>query len=152
MEDAKWRQLYEDAGSVLELSRRLGLARTTVRYHLVRAGVPIKRSGFAAPRRKPTRAGPEHHNWKGGLARHTSGYVMEYAPDHPAARANKGYVMQHRLVMERALGRYLLPDELVHHLNEDKADNRPENLQLMNRRAHVRHHKEHAGRASGRFT
>jgi hypothetical protein len=73
--------------------------------------------------------GPDHGAWKGGVVRSESGYVVEYAPDHP--RANMGrYVKQHHLVMERALERYLLPGESVHHRNGVRDDNRLENLEL----------------------
>ena len=69
------------------------------------------------------------HNWKGGVCRLRSGYVEEYCPDHPFARGKK-YVRQHRLVMEKHLGRYLEPYETVHHRNGIRHDNRIENLEL----------------------
>jgi hypothetical protein len=49
--------------------------------------------------------------------------------------------MQHRLIMERSLGRYLLPTELVHHINGDKQDNRLENLEIKSQSDHMKHHK-----------
>lgn len=68
-------------------------------------------------------------NWKGGVNKHGSGYLKELAKGHPAAD-KAGYVMQHRLVMERQLGRFLGKDEHVHHKNGKRDDNRPENLEL----------------------
>jgi len=55
-------------------------------------------------------------------------------------KSNGVWVLQHRLVMSRKLGRPLSTREHVHHINEDTLDNRPENLTLVTPHAHTRHH------------
>ena len=92
-------------------------------------------------------AGDANGNWRGGTTRHKAGYVMRHVPGHPRTRPRNPYVFEHILVMEEVLGRHLLPDETVHHLNGVKDDNRPENLAT---RAHrtaptmLRTHPEHS--------
>lgn len=73
-------------------------------------------------------SGDKHPMWKGGRCI-VNGYVWVHSPGHPHAK-HQGYVLEHRLVMEKKLGRYLLPSEVVHHENDDTQDNRPDNLQL----------------------
>lgn len=74
------------------------------------------------------RKGDENHNWKGGKITTRFGYVKEYSPEHPNSVSK--YVLEHRLVMEKMIGRYLETNEEVHHKNGIRNDNSPDNLEL----------------------
>ncbi|NSW84546.1 MAG: HNH endonuclease [Syntrophothermus sp.] len=83
--------------------------------------------------------GENNPRWNGG--RRSKGvYIEVYAPDHPYRNKARNTVYEHRLVMEKHLGRYLLPNEVVHHKNGDTTDNRLENLQLILMPEHSRLH------------
>lgn len=85
--------------------------------------------------------GENNPKWRGGRIRggEKKRYWNIYSPDHPNATKD-GYVLEHRLVMEKELGRFLDPSEIVHHLNEDPSDNRPENLSVTIQSEHAREH------------
>ena len=76
--------------------------------------------------------GSDVHNWNGGITVNVHGYIMQ--------RVDGKQVPQHRHMMEVHIGRKLTDDEVVHHINEIKDDNRIENLQIMTRAEHARHH------------
>ena len=86
------------------------------------------------------RTGNKSHHWKSGRIMRR-GYVFIYIPEHPFA--NHKYVLEHRLVAEKILGRYLTKLETVHHINEIRNDNRPKNLFLFLSKIH--HNKYHRG-------
>jgi hypothetical protein len=78
----------------------------------------------------PARRPRKKERWVG-----REGYVLVQAPPgHPYARQD-GSLLEHRLVMEQALGRYLEDWEIVHHKNGQRGDNRWENLELLDGRA-----------------
>jgi len=80
--------------------------------------------------------------WKGGK-NIIGGYITIYKPSHPFSNHNKKYVFEHRLAIEKHIGKYLKPIEAVHHINENTADNRIENLMLFkNRRYHQWFHRK----------
>lgn len=116
------RALYVDEElSTSEIGKRFGLTGGSVGARLEQAGIP----------RRPARPGFGSKNpcWRGGRTVDKSGYVLVHCPDHPHANSN-GYVREHRLVMEQKLGRHLLPDEVVHHLDSNRGNNHPDNLSL----------------------
>jgi hypothetical protein len=80
--------------------------------------------------------------WKGGRWISKYGYVFILMPDHPRANS-AGYIQEHRIVVESQIGRYLLPNEKVHHI-QDKDDNRPNNLMAFS--SHSAHRRFECGK------
>jgi len=93
------------------------------------------------PRSQP---GSKNRNWRGGHGRRRDGYIQVYLGSRPGG--SPIYQLEHRLVAERALGRPLKRSEHVHHVNMDKADNRPENLVICTLEYNSWLHREYARR------
>ncbi len=70
--------------------------------------------------------GKKHPMWKGGKTKTNDGYIWIYYPNHP--NNFHSYVAEHRLVVEKIIGRFLKTKEQVHHINKIKSDNSPKNL------------------------
>lgn len=88
----------------------------------------------------PSKPGPLSWSWKGG--RHeTSTYIFVWCPERNEDGSHH-YAPEHRLKMEKKLGRKLSKDEVVHHRNGNKKDNRLSNLQLLTRGEHSRLHRK----------
>jgi hypothetical protein len=60
------------------------------------------------------------------------GYIFLYNPEHPNSTLG-GLILEHRMVMSDHIGRPLTVDELVHHKNGNRSDNRIENLELWSK-------------------
>jgi hypothetical protein len=117
------KKLYEEEGlTVQQIGDRLGVSGKVANKACRRAGCKMRRRG--------PKNGPEHTGWKGGLTIDKSGYILRHCPSHPNCNKS-GYIRDHRLVMERKLGRYLGPKEVVHHIDGDPANNHPDNLEVF---------------------
>ena len=71
--------------------------------------------------------GPDHPNWKGGHV-NGQGYRIIY---HEGKRR-----VEHRVIAEKMLNRKLTSNEAVHHIDGNRANNSPDNLEVMTRKAH----------------
>lgn len=69
---------------------------------------------------------------------HSSGYVLVWMPEHP--RASRGRVLEHIVVAEQKIGRPLNPGEQVHHIDGNKTNNDPANLEVLSNADHQRKH------------
>lgn len=96
-------------------------------------------------KREGTQRGENSGTWKGGIAYTQDGRKLVKVHDHPHANIS-GYVYNYRLVMEKMIGRYLTPEEVVHHLDDDPTNDEPSNLVLCANNAEHRrlyHRGEH---------
>jgi hypothetical protein len=85
-------------------------------------------------------SGENNYWWNGGIHMTSSGYKMITSREHPYANRD-GYVLEHRLVVEATIGRFLTPMEVVHHRDQNRLNNHPGNLFIFpDNASHLRFH------------
>lgn len=117
--------------SLRKIAASVGVKYQTLQYHRRRWNCP--------PLRKAHTSGKEHASWNGGEFIDRWGYKFIRAPYRDCANP---YTHEHILVAEKTIGRRLKKGkEVVHHINGDKSDNRPENLLVCDRSRHRSLHR-----------
>jgi len=80
------------------------------------------------------------------------GYILIKKWSHPFA-SKQGYVAEHRLIAESILGRYLTKKEIIHHIDENRSNNDPDNLYLFpNKGQHANYHRFHINNPNIKIT
>lgn len=167
-------KLYiEEKKTMRQTADELGVAVGTVHKLLHRYGIEVRKQGGkgkvlteehkkAISRRHKGKCVPDEVRKKisdsltiGGIGykkKRCDGYIGIHFPDHPKS-SKEGFIMEHVLVMECLIGRWLKDDEVVHHINGKRDDNKKENLQLMTKKEHASYHmkKRHEERRRNKY-
>lgn len=112
------KQYLVNKKTLKEIAVKCGVSIPTIVYWLDKSDIKRRTNS-------EVNSGKNNPNWKGGKTI-WGGYRKIYKPDHP--RSYRNCVYEHVLIVEKMLGRYLEPEETVHHINRIKDDNRIENL------------------------
>lgn len=117
-----------------------GLSQAKIAVQMHRSYSWVNRLLREAGVQSPNRSGKEHGRWEGGRMKAQGYWRVKVEADDPLAcmRNNAGYVLEHRLVMARKMGRPLTRKETVHHIDGDGLNNADDNLQLRQGR-HGKH-------------
>jgi hypothetical protein len=126
-DDGRLRSLHGEGKTIAEIAAVHGCSTHPVKVAMQRLGL----SRPAKPR-PGVLDGDKNPAWTGGRRQRSDGYIEVWTPT--------GVRLEHQVVMEQTLGRPLVPGEVVHHIDGDKANNEPANLHLTTQSEHIREH------------
>lgn len=134
-------KLYWDQElSMSEIAKKIKTSSSMVHWYMKKWSIPMRNKSSALKlgikRGRVHRfIGEDNPRWKGGKFISKDGYIGIKMPTHP--RANSlGYVSEHLFIWEQSNGKSLPEGWIIHHLNGNRHDNRPENLLAMPRKSH----------------
>lgn len=123
---------WKEELSMSQIAKIIGIGLATIQQWMDKAGVKRRNCG--------ARTGAHHCRYKGWHV-NTQGYKLILKPNHPNSN-KQGYVREHIIIAEKTIGRYLAKEEITHHINHKKTDNRPSNLYVFsNASGHNKYHR-----------
>ena len=123
-------QMAKDGKSLSEIGRTVGAHGSKVKKYLSEWMPDWKLN--------EDYSGSRNSHWSGGRIVDKDGYVLLHMPTHPNCNIH-GQIREHRVVMEKKIGRYLTAQEVVHHKDKNKQNNSPDNLELYDKNSnHLR--------------